>query len=1018
MPDPTDSPCLRRFDQFELDLRTGEIYKQGKRIKLQEQPCQVLVLLIKHPGELVTREDLRKKLWPNDTFVDFDHGVNLAINKLRDTLGDSAEKPRFIETLPRRGYRWIAPVECVEASPADAQAAVLGNAPPEAGSFAANLIGKKVSHYRVLEMLGGGGMGIIYKAEDIKLGRRVALKFLPEELADDTAALDRFEREARAASALNHPNICTIYEVEEHNGRPFLVMELLEGQTLREHIEAGGGAPLPTDQVLDLATQIASGLDAAHQKGIIHRDIKPANIFITTRGEAKVLDFGLAKLVEIGEQAEVAAALNSGDGASHRAMTGTSLHLTRTGAALGTACYMSPEQVRGEKLDARTDLFSFGLVLYEMATGRQAFGGETATEVCGAILNRTPALAREVNPELPPKLEGIMCNALEKDREVRYQTAREMRADLQRLKSETHSDVEADVKLHYRWRWPLTATMSLVVLFLAAGIFVAKRTGSMSSPSFQRLTFDRGTVYNARFTPDGNTIVYGAAWDGKPFQMYWTRAGANTSSPLGPPNADVLAISAKGEVAALLNPHIVGGDMFAGTLARLPLTGGTAREVLEDVTGADFSPDGENLAVARWVEGKCRLEFPIGKVLYESAGSWPGAWITYPRISPHGDRIAFLDHPLPGDIGGSVVVIDLAGNKKKLSQTWGSTSGLAWSIDGKEIWFSAGEHEANTIYAVALSGKQRLVYREPQALKLMDFSPGGRLLSIHSRDHGECRVRLAGDTKEREFTWLGSANCEDLSSDGSTVLITGFGRQGTLGIPEVYIRRADGSPAVRIGDGNGQGLSPDGKWALSIVNQFPQKLVILPIGPGDAKTLHRGSIEHYIYGGARWVHDNRQIVFAGREKGEALRVYVQDIEGGQPRAITPQIQFPSRGIELAVSPDGKYVAVLLGKREKFFAYPINGGERLPIAGVMDGEAPISWSADGRSLFVARVEVSSVKVYQVDVRTGRRRLWETFTPADPAGASWIDRVVVAADGHSYAYNYGRILSELYLVDGVK
>jgi serine/threonine protein kinase/sugar lactone lactonase YvrE len=1007
-------PTRARFGAFELDLKAGELHKGGRTVLLQEQPFQVLRMLVEQRGEVVLREEIQKRLWPNDTVVEFDHAINTAIRKLRQALGDSAENPKYIETVARRGYRLMMTVEWVEANPARPPVEV--DATAETESFAANLIGKRVSHYRVLEMLGGGGMGVVFKGEDIKLGRRVALKFLPEDLASDSAALDRFEREARAASALNHPNICTIYEVEEHNGQPFLVMELLEGQTLRERTGEGGGTPLPADELLDLATQIANGLDAAHQKGIIHRDIKPANVFITTRGEAKILDFGLAKLVEIGEHAEAAAAIGRSDGASAEAETAHSLYLTRTGAALGTACYMSPEQVRGEKLDARTDLFSFGLVLYEMATGHQAFGGETATEVHGAILHRTPAPARELNPALPPKFEQVIGRALEKDREIRYQTASEMGADLEGLKSETVAGVKAGQKFAHL-RLTLVAAISLVAL-LVAGIFISRRTERISSPSFEKLTFDRGTIYNARFTPDGSIIVYGAAWDGKPFQMYWTRPGSHTASPLGPPNADVLAISAEGEVAALLDPHIIGGAMHAGTLARLPLTGGTAREVLEDVGGADFSPDGENLAVVHWVAGKCRLEFPIGKVLYESAGSWPGGWISYPRISPQGDRVAFLDHPLPGDIGGSVAVVDLAGNKTTLSQTWGSTSGLAWSRDGKEIWFSAGEHEANAIYAVTLSGKQRLVYREPQALELMGFSPEGRLLGIHSTDHGECRVRLAGDTAERDFTVLGSANCEDVSPDGKIVLMTGFAIQQAFAIPEVYIRRADSSPAVRLGEGNGQGLSPDGRRALSIVNEFPQRLVVLPTGPGDGRTLPRGSIEHYIYGGAKWVPDNRQVVFSGREKGQGLRVYVQDIEGGQPRAITPEIQFPFRGTDLAVSPDGRYVAVLLGEGEKFFAYPINGGERRPIAGVMDDEAPIGWSADGRSLFVARVEVSSVKVYQVDARTGQRRPWKTFAPADPAGAAWIDRVVVAADGHSYAYDYGRILSELYLVDGVK
>ena len=1018
MPNPADSPRLCRFDQFELDLRTTEIYKEGKRVKLQEQPYQVLALLIERPRELVTREELKKKLWPNDTFVDFYHGVNIAINKLRDALGDSAENPRFIETLPRRGYRWIAPVEYVDASGANAEAAVLGSAPPEAGSFATNLIGKKVSHYRVLEMLGGGGMGIIYKAEDIKLGRRVALKFLPEELASDPMTLERFEREARASSALNHPNICTIYEVEEHNGRPFLVMELLEGQTLREHIETGGGAPLPTDKVLDLAAQIGSGLDAAHQKGIIHRDIKPANIFITTRGEAKILDFGLAKLVEFGEQAEVAAALNSGDGASHRAMTGTSLHLTRTGAALGTACYMSPEQVRGEKLDARTDLFSFGLVLYEMATGRQTFGGDTATEVHEAILHHTPALARVLNPALPPKLEAIISKALEKDREVRYQTASDMRADSQRLKSETDHRVKASEKLAHHWRWPLVAAFSLAVL-LTAGIFIAKRTAKVSNPSFQRLTFDRGAIYKARFTPDEQMIVYSAAWDGNPPQIFWTRPGSLASSPLGPPNADILAISAKGEVAALLRPHWLAGNR-AGTLALLTLSGGAPREVLDDVGGADFSPDGENLAVVRWAQerSRCRLEFPIGKILYEADFTSVGS-ISDPRISPLGDRIAFLDHPLSGDPGGSVVVIDLVGRKTTLSKNWLSLFGVAWSRDGQEVWFGGEGPSGKGIYAVTLSGEERLVLREPEALVVQDLSPGGRLLGIHATVHGECRVYFSGDTKELDFTWLGHSDCHAISPDGKTVLVETYTAQRTPTIPELYLRRADAPTPVRIGTGRGLALSPDGKWALALADE-DQKLVVLATRPGEAKTLPRGSIEHYDPLEARWLPNNRQILFVGREKGHDLRVYVQDIEGGQPRAFTPEKRFAYEPPGLAVSPDGEQVIFITGNEDKFFTYPIDGGEPRAIPGPKQGDWPIVWSADGRLLFVTRLDVSPTQVYLVDIRTGERRLWKTFVPPDPAGVenTFGEWVMPTPDGQSYSYSYRRNLSELYLVDGVK
>jgi serine/threonine protein kinase len=1006
LPNPTDSPRLRRFDQFELDLRTGEIYKQGKRIKLQEQPCQVLAVLVEHPGELVTREELRKKLWPNDTFVDFEHGVNLAINKLRDALGDSAEKPRFIETLPRRGYRWIAPVERIEVGRAKPPEAVPVTALPEMGSFAANLIGKRVSHYRVLEILGGGGMGVVYKGEDIKLGRRVALKFLPEELASDPSTLERFEREARAASALNHPNICTIYEVEEHEGRPFLVMELLEGRTLRERIGEGRAAPLPMDEVLDLATQITDGLDAAHQKGIIHRDLKPANIFVTTRGEAKILDFGLAKLVEVAEHAEAATEIHGSDGASAEAEAAYPLQLTRTGAALGTACYMSPEQVRGEKLDARTDLFSFGLVLYEMATAQQAFDGDTATKVHQAILRRTPVLARQFNPALPPRLEEIIDKALEKDREARYQTATEVRSALEGLQSDTASKTTRD-KLTSRWLWPLVVVISLAA-FLLAGIFIARMMAKISNPSFERQTFDRGTIYAARFTPDGNTIVYDAAWDGKPSQIFWTRPGSRTSSPLGAANAGLLAVSAKGEVAALLNPDIVeSGPVHVGTLVVMPLSGGTPREILDNVGSADFSPDGRDLAVVHYVENRtrCRLEFPVGKVLYESDYASIAA-IANVRISPRGDHIAFIESPLATD---EVAVVDLAGKKTILSERSIAVHGIAWSSDGSEIWFSGEGPGGHGIYAVTLSGKQRLILREPEILALQDMSLQGRLLGVHSSAHSECRVRFPGGTNERDFTWLANSNCKAISADGKAVLLeTDEG---------AYIRGADASAAVRLSDGFGLALSPDGKWALSLVPDFPPRLVLVPTGPGDARTLPRGPIEKYDPVGAKWLPDGRQVLFVAREKGHDLRVYIQGIDGGQPRAITPEKRFAYTPPGLAVSPDGKLVIFTTGNEDSFFAYPVDGGDSRSLAGLKQGDRPIVWSGVGGSLFVRQKGRAPAEVYSVNLATGKRRLWKAFMPPDPAGVNAVDPVLTP-DGKFYFYDYGRVLTELYTVVGVR
>ncbi len=426
--EPTVSPHVIRFGVFELDLRARELRKRGLSTGLPEQSIKILAMLLEQPGEVVLREQIRKKLWPHDTVVEFDHSINAAMKRLRHALGDSADDPYYIETLPRRGYRWMAPVERAGATPtpdsssgpaSDEDSSAQDGTLTVLKSGPGVLTGKRVSHYRVLEILGGGGMGVVYKAEDIKLGRRVALKFLPEELVRDPVALERFEREARAASALEHPNICPIYEFGEHEGQPFIVMQLLEGQTLRELIavappsrrqtEAGWKPALPLDTLLDLAIQIADGLDAAHQKGITHRDIKPANIFITNRGEAKILDFGLARL-DVGAgspQPLPAQGHPQGVHLPETPVVPRDPHLTRTGVAMGTAPYMSPEQVRGEKLDTRTDLFSFGLVLYEMATGQQAFAAQTAAVVHDAILHRTPIPVPQLTLSFLPSLKKL-----------------------------------------------------------------------------------------------------------------------------------------------------------------------------------------------------------------------------------------------------------------------------------------------------------------------------------------------------------------------------------------------------------------------------------------------------------------------------------------------------------------------------------------------------------------------------------------------------------------------------------
>ncbi len=495
-------PNRVRLGAFELDLRAGVVRAGEEGVCLQQQPFFVLRMLVERGGDIVTRDEIQTKLWPNDTAVDFDQGINAAIRKLRQALGDSAEKPTYIETLARRGYRLMVPVEALGPAPLGQHSSDPDEIAKQPTSPSANVSGKTVSHYRVLEIVGGGGMGVVYRAEDLKLGRAVALKFLPEELSDDPKALERFEREARAASALDHPNICSIYEFGEHEGQPFIVMQLLEGRTLRDHLAAHEAA-LSLREVLNIAVQVANGLEGAHEKGIIHRDIKPANIFLTTRGLVKILDFGVAKLIKFADTAEVAP---GGDGpavsqcATDRSLS--TLSLTRTGLSMGTAGYMSPEQVRGEAVDPRTDLFSFGLVLYEMATGQRAFGGDTAAIVREAILTQTPAPVRERNSTVPPKLEQIINQAINKDRERRYQGAAEMGADLQSLTADQSSQ-SGGLKLRERPRWRWLAFAAVVcVAIIAGGVYWYRR--SHRAP---KLT-ERDTIVLADFDNETGDAVF------------------------------------------------------------------------------------------------------------------------------------------------------------------------------------------------------------------------------------------------------------------------------------------------------------------------------------------------------------------------------------------------------------------------------------------------------------------------------------------------------------------------------
>ncbi|HEY3124506.1 MAG TPA: hypothetical protein VGK70_10665, partial [Thermoanaerobaculia bacterium] len=555
--------------------------------------------------------------------------------------------------------------------------------------------------------------------------------------------------------------------------------------------------------------------------------------------------------------------------------------------------------------------------------------------------------------------------------------------------------------------WPFLLGAGILAAVALASFSLGRRAEKTQPPSFRQLTFRRGTISSARFAPDGKTVLYGASLEGKPTEIFVSRPESPESRPFGMPEASVLAVSKSGEMALSLGQHIVGPFMASGTLARMSVAGGAApREILEDVQWADWAPDGATLAIVREAAGRNRLEFPIGKVLFETAG-----WISHLRVSPRGDEVSYIDHPARGDDGGSVALVDRSGKRRNLSESYESAQGLAWAPGGGEVWFTGAKIGSNrALYAVNLSGRQRLVARAPGVLTLHDVSSGGSVLMTRDTNRQELLGRSTGELKERDLTWLDWSNASDISADGK-LLFSEAGEGAGAGY-SVYVRRMDGAPAVRLGEGSAQALSPDGKWALAItrIASEPQ-IVLYPTGAGETRTLPR---EGLVAQSALWLPDGKQILVTANEAGHGSRLYLWDLSGGKPRAISPE---GYRSFPRAVSPDGKLVAVR-GPDQRLYLYPVAGGEPSVIPGLTPEDTPTAWSADGRFLYVYRRRELPARVYRPDVATGRKEFWRELMPFDAAGVRSISPPLVTPDGKSYAYAYIRTLSDLYLVEGLK
>jgi dipeptidyl aminopeptidase/acylaminoacyl peptidase len=857
-------------------------------------------------------------------------------------------------------------------------------------------------------------MGVVFRARDARLDRDVAIKALPEALRADSGRLRRFEQEARAAGALNHPNLLVVYDVGSHEGTPYLVTELLEGQTLRELLHAG---PLTPRRAVDFALQVARGLAAAHDHGIVHRDIKPENVLVTAKDRVKLVDFGLAK------------AVGPTGKAPSDAPAGT---LTESGAILGTAGYMSPEQVRGNGVDARSDLFAFGAVLYEMLTGEQAFEGATPVERSYAILRSEPRELGRLATRATPELAALVRRCLAKSPEERFASAHELVSALEGLAAELTTTGERPLarptreSASARDERPKRARTALLV-GLAAVLGAALAVGvtrSLEAPSVAaspakapepetatvtRVTFRPAEIGGARFSSDGKRVIYDQRTFEHGTRIYESAIGGPSQRALNDTALRVFAVSKTGELAVGSRPE-KSASAKGLMLSRL-VPGGAPRDLTDGVLSAEWSPDGATLAIVRRTAAGARVELPIGTTLFETDG-----WISTLRFSPKGDTLAVLHHPIENDDRGTVELIRVDGSQTVLTEPFWSADGLAWLPSGEELWFAAAKQSgARAIYGVTLGGEVRRIYQAPGPLSLLDIDHEGRVLIRSDDPRSRMMAFSANDGRGVELSWFDASLPVSLSADGRMLLFM-EGREAAGSEIQVFLRSTDGSPATHLGEGIAFALSPDARWALVSPKAPFGNLVLVPTGAGEPQELPPGNfagVESAVF-----FPDGDRILFAAREQGRPSRFFTQRRSGGPPEPLTEE-GLSGRPL---LSPDGTRLVARNAEWQQVIV-DVASKRTSVIEGLESGTHVVGWAPDGKSVHVVRKspwddalsKLPTIEVFDLATKSFER--WDGLDHIPEVFGS-IHRLVATPDGKHMVMEFHQNFAALHVLDGLR